>query len=119
MNFKPCGDCAVCCEGHLIGSAYGNSYGNGKKCLFLVEKKCSIYTARPEACKKYQCAWSQSLLPDHLRPDISGILVTVQTDKSDGKQYLKTTEINQTPNNEVYQYLDQFCQENNTYYIKC
>lgn len=119
MTFRSCGECAACCEGHLIGNAYGNNYGNGKKCIFLVNKTCSIYTSRPDACKKYQCAWTQSLLPDHLRPDLSGALVTVQTDKQSGEQYLKVTEIHNKVNEEIYHYLDEFCKENDTHYLKC
>jgi len=119
ISFIPCGDCTVCCEGYLIGNAYGNNYGHGKKCIFLVSKKCSIYTSRPEACKKYQCAWTQGLFPEQFRPDKSGVLVTVQTNKQTGKQFLKVTEISEKINNEIDQHLHESRKENDTYYIKC
>lgn len=118
IKFRSCGDCSICCEGHLIGNSYGNVYGNGKKCIFLVEKKCTIYTSRPTACKKYQCAWTQNLIPEEFRPDLSGVLVTVQTNKETGQQFLKTQEVSDKINQEIYFFLEEFCKENNTYYTK-
>lgn len=76
MEYRPCGDCTACCTGKLIGNAYGNPFNPSKKCVFLVEEKCSIYTTRPDLCRKYQCAWSEYLLDEDMRPDKCGVIVT-------------------------------------------
>lgn len=117
INFRECGDCIACCEGHLIGKAHGNSFGNGKKCIFLVQKKCTIYEDRPEVCRKYQCAWTQHLLPEWMKPNQCGLMVSVQ-DEPSGKQYLKAIEIHKNVAENVYDELKKFCSQNNTYYVK-
>lgn len=116
MNFRPCGDCTVCCEGHLVGKAHGNSFGNGKKCIFLVKQECTIYKDRPETCRKYQCGWSQGLFPEWMKPNKTGIMVSIEW--KEGKQYLKAIEISPKVEYNVYLELDKFCQQNNTYYVK-
>lgn len=79
MNtLKPCGECTACCEGFAESNIFGNVMRNGKKCVFLVDEKCCIYKDRPEVCIKFQCAWSQGIISDDLRPDKSGILAYVK-----------------------------------------
>jgi Fe-S-cluster containining protein len=87
MNFRECGPCTECCSGKLIGNSYGNEFGGGRKCIFLVEQKCTIYCTRPDSCQKYQCAWSQKLLSEKFRPDQCRVLVSVEM--FDGRQGLK------------------------------
>jgi Fe-S-cluster containining protein len=85
-EFRPCGPCTACCSGQLVGQAFGNFFGHGKPCVFLHENKCGIYNDRPPVCRKYQCAWSQGLLPEDLRPDKCGLMVSVVTQK-DGQHF--------------------------------
>lgn len=118
IELRPCGDCVACCEGHLIGNSYGNKFGNGKQCIFLVKQDCTIYTDRPETCRKYQCAWTQGLLPENLRPDQSGIMVSVEVDKEANKQFLKVIEMRSGIDYNTYKAVDDFCQANNTHYVK-
>jgi Fe-S-cluster containining protein len=92
-QFRPCGGCSACCEGYYAGVAYGNTFKNGKPCVFLVNKLCAIYDDRPGFCRKFQCAWSQHLLDESLRPDQCGLLVSVETHPDSGAQYLKAVEI--------------------------
>lgn len=92
MDFKECGECSACCQGHLIGDAYNHKFGNGKPCFYLRQEKCIIYKTRPDVCKKYQCAWTQHLFNDDLmRPDKLGIMVSVE--KLNNEQVLKAIEI--------------------------
>jgi Fe-S-cluster containining protein len=90
-NFRPCGDCNACCS-WLIGNAFGWEFGCGKSCKFLEDNKCGVHKARPEVCRNYQCAWSQYLLPEEMRPDKSGVLVSVEMNERE--QYLKAISIN-------------------------
>ncbi len=86
--FLECGTCNECCNGNLVGEAYGIPFGNNKPCHFLIEQKCSIYSSRPDACKKFQCGWSQNLFVDWMKPELSGILVSIEYD-TNNKQFLK------------------------------
>ncbi len=89
--FRDCGDCTACCT-WLIGDAFGWKFGEGKSCKFLECNKCGVHKARPEVCRNYQCAWSQHLLPEEMRPDKCNVLVSVENNEQG--QYLKILEIN-------------------------
>lgn len=117
-KFRPCGDCSECCSGALIGNSHGNRFGHGRACVFLVNKTCSIYKHRPQACQTFQCGWSQHILPESLKPNKCGVLVSVETDTVSNLQYLKVIEIRPIVEYWVYLEIDKFCKENNTYYIK-
>lgn len=116
MNFLECGDCHACCSGALVGSAYGTQFGLGKKCIFLVKECCTIYSVRPPTCQKYQCAWTQQILPEWMKPNKCGVLVSVET--APDKQYLKVIELVPKVGPEVYEELDKFVLENKTHYVK-
>ena len=116
MSFRECGDCTACCDGFLLGNSHGNRFGNKKSCIFLVHKKCSIYADRPQSCHYYQCAWTQGILPEWMKPNKCGVLVSVETQPD--KQYLKVIEMCEIIEHSVYAELEQFCTENNTYYIR-
>lgn len=115
MNFLSCGNCTACCDGNLIGNAYGIEFGNKKPCAFLIDKKCSIYSVRPNVCKKYQCAWSQGLFPEWMKPNTSGVLVSVENTQN--HQFLKIVKIHRDIDLKVFDFLDTWCKNNNTYYI--
>jgi hypothetical protein len=116
IKLKPCGDCVACCTGAMIGSAYGNNFHSNKPCVFLVEFKCAIYETRPETCRKFQCAWSQGLFPDWMKPTESNVLVSVE-DK-DGGQFLRVKLLTDNPLHEKTKaFLDEWTKENNTYYV--
>jgi Fe-S-cluster containining protein len=118
MNFRPCGDCNACCEGNLVGNAYGNRFGHGKPCVFLVNKTCSIHKTRPVSCQKYQCAWSQHLFSEWMKPTNSGVMISVETNFENNKQFLKVIELKPNIRFEVYQEIENFCRTNNTHYVK-
>lgn len=107
QTFRPCGDCSACCDGHYGGNAYGNQFGKLKPCVFLINKLCSIYETRPGFCQKYQCAWSQHLLNEDMRPDQCGLMVSVENNKETGKQFLKAVEIWKEVPYESYEKLDK------------
>ena len=114
VNFRPCGDCAACCEGHLIGKSHGNSFGLGKKCIFLVKQECTIYEERPEVCRKYHCMWKQGLFSEWMKPNKSGVIISAKWEN--GKQYLEVVEISREIDYNVYEEVKSFCMQNNIYY---
>lgn len=115
--FLECGTCNECCSGNLVGEAHGIPFGNNKPCHFLVEQKCSIYSSRPDVCKKFQCGWSQNLFVDWMKPELSGILVSIEYD-TNNKQFLKATIIkNKKLDSRAIPYLNEWAQKNNTYLV--
>lgn len=114
MEVRPCGSCTACCDGQLLGSAHGNPFGHSHACVFLVKKVCNIYPDRPKCCVNYQCAWSQHLLPEHMRPDQSGVLVSVE--RRDGVQFLKVVEMTPSISWEVLDQIDQAAKTLNTHW---
>lgn len=118
MTFRECGDCTACCDGWLIGNSYGNRFGNGKSCVFLVKKLCTIYKDRPQSCCDFQCAWTQNLFPEWMKPNQCGVMISVEWDKSRNIQFLRIIEMREVVDYIVYSEIEKFCNENNTYYIK-
>lgn len=116
MKFLECGSCNACCSGGLSGSAGGLPFGGGNPCKFLCRGSCSIYMFRPPVCKKYQCAWSQGLFTEEMKPTISNLLISVEVDGL-GKQFLKVIKLNCDIKKETLEYLDNWVKQNGTYYI--
>ena len=108
---RPCGDCTACCT-WLGGSAYGYEFGGGKSCKFLCETGCDVHKARPKVCEGYFCAWSQELLPEEMRPDKCGVLVSVENNENG--QYLKLTFIEKPINKGTLDYFKEWSQIMNT-----
>lgn len=117
MKFRECGDCLACCDGNLTGEVRGIPFGEGKPCSFLANKKCTIYSDRPEMCRNYQCAWSQFVLPLWMKPNKCGVMVSVEVDEN-GKQYLKAIELQKEIVYDVYASINKFTEENNTYWVR-
>lgn len=116
-EFRPCGDCSACCDGHYSGNAYGNYFGKRKPCIFLQNSLCNIYDTRPGFCRNFQCAWSQFLLDEDMRPDQCGLLVSVEKNKETGNQFLKAVEIWKDVPYETYQKIDRAARHLNTEWI--
>lgn len=116
MKFLHCGDCNACCNGGLIGEAHGHVFGEGVPCHYLNNQKCSIYKERPDVCKSYQCAWSQGLFTKELKPNKSGILVSVEV--KDGKQYLKVVDLIPNVSYNHIVYIDDWCRRHDTFYVR-
>ena len=109
MEFRPCGDCHECCTGKLVGNQYGNLMYPGRPCAFLLKDGCGIHGSRPKECRSYQCAWSQNLFPEWMRPDKTDALISVEV--KDGKQYLKVihkSDLNAATVDEI----NDFCERN-------
>ena len=97
----------------MIGDAFGWKFGAGKTCKFLECNGCGVHKARPESCRDYQCAWSQYLLPEEMRPDKCGFLVSVENNQNG--QYLKVLSINSKKISEKdIQWLNNWSEKMNT-----
>lgn len=72
---------------------------------------------RPHVCRKYQCAWSQGITSEHLRPDLSGVLVSVEIDDN-GHQFLKAMDVIKNPSCEIYDEIAAFVKTHHSYYVR-
>ena len=70
------GECDLCCR-YLSHEVYGQHITPGNPCRFIKEG-CSIHPNRPAQCKRYQCFWSQGILPEWMFPKDIGIMVSVK-----------------------------------------
>lgn len=106
---RECGECRACCEGWLVGDAFGCAFGHGKTCTFLRDG-CSVYLFRPQACKNFYCAWAQELLPESMRPDACGAMVTVE--RWSGGQFLRCISLGSPLGAAEKSHVLRFCEAN-------
>lgn len=72
---KECGECSECCR-HLIVDSPELTKVSGHLCGACVEHKgCSIYQARPQVCRQFNCSWVKLPLSGDWRPDRSQIII--------------------------------------------
>jgi len=115
-DFRDCGSCVECCKNLYIEDVYGHSVTPGNPCFFLCkERRCTIHENRPQTCRNFQCAWSQHLLPEWMKPDQSNVLVSVEN-WGDCKQYqmLRVISINEGYDVRTFAWILDFCLNNNT-----
>ena len=103
---RECGNCQACCQGWLVGNAFGIDFGNRKACAFL-QTNCTVYNFRPQMCQKYFCGWAQELFPEWMQPNLCKVLINVQN-WSKG-QYLKCIEMGEKMSDDVLIEIQKFC----------
>jgi hypothetical protein len=71
---RTCGECTACCVAFDVGALDKPA---GVACRHLrVEGGCGVYSARPEVCRAFACAWlSDATWKDDERPDELGVLI--------------------------------------------
>lgn len=114
---RECGDCSACCDGNLVATILSNKMGDGKPCVFLVDKKCVVYDNRPEVCRNYHCAWRQGLFDEDLKPNISNVMISVENETPQ-KQFLRVIELGENVSEETYVKIKEFTDKHNTYFVK-
>ncbi len=74
---RECGACTACCFEITIDDREMRKPPR-QTCVHCVAEGCGIYADRPQDCRTWFCAWRRVAdLPDHLRPDRSGVLACV------------------------------------------
>ena len=76
MEFRECGECDLCCR-WLSHNVYGQEITVDSPCRFI-KNGCSIHKNRPAHCKRYECLWSQGVLPEWMFPKDIRIIVSVK-----------------------------------------
>jgi hypothetical protein len=86
---RTCGECVACCveiaidDPQLLKPA-------GQPCAHCGPKGCAIYDARPHSCRAWFCAWRRMAgLPEHLRPDRSGLMACLMERPGDANPLLR------------------------------
>lgn len=76
---RECGDCTVCCEGHIGGKIYGVEL-LGAPCRFLKsDEGCGIHEYRPSKCRKFFCGWILDKdIPEENKPNVTGIIPVIE-----------------------------------------
>lgn len=118
VKIRPCDGCTICCSGHLVGIAFGSTFGFGKPCIALIDdnntsvsKGCSRYEKRPYTCKSYYCGWSQSLIDEKYKPDLCGWLMSIEQDPEG--QYIRAIQFEENANREALDDIIRFAKEQN------
>lgn len=92
---RSCGTCAACCT--YLGITALRKFPN-QVCKHLDGRnpthRCTIYASRPEACSMFKCGWLLNLGTDLMRPDLSGVLVSLYApEHGDGERMSATLTI--------------------------
>lgn len=85
---RSCGSCTVCCQVLEIKALAKPA---GVLCEHNTGASCGIYRDRPRACAKWFCLWRKiGALPDELRPDRSGVILSLENDPTADDPFLRT-----------------------------
>ena len=90
---RSCHGCTACCDGWLVGEAYGHSFYPGRKCHFVSDEGCSIYEQRPyDPCHTFKCEWLiNKEFPEWLKPSLSKVIFVNR--QIDGIPYISANEM--------------------------
>lgn len=108
---RECGDCSMCCEGHLTANIHGIQMTKGLPCHFLGKCDgggCTIYDQRPQLCQDYHCLWKITpTLPEWMKPNKSDVIMAYNEDEMNGKQvgYLTMREGNKPIRSDILNYV--------------
>jgi hypothetical protein len=79
---RDCGDCVVCCETLKIDTPALSKPAN-TLCRHSTGHGCGIHAVRPDICRAWFCAWRRTAaMPDAARPDLSGLLVSLDFNRT-------------------------------------
>lgn len=84
---RTCGSCTVCCQALEVQALAKPA---GVLCEHSTGAACGIYRDRPRACAQWYCLWRKiGALPDALRPDRSGVMLSLETDPAADDPFLR------------------------------
>lgn len=83
MERRPCGECTACCTTHEVPTLSKTEWVRCEHLRTRTEDSvagCTIYAKRPAECAKWNCMWRKGFGQPHDRPDISGVVFSVNAD---------------------------------------
>lgn len=73
---RTCGTCTLCCKLPRVAELNKPA---GVWCVSCHEGQgCTIYDSRPQVCRFYMCGWLGGVGSDEMRPDKSGVILSLQ-----------------------------------------
>tara|TARA_R110000803_G_C11723371_1_gene288570 strand:+ start:46 stop:483 length:438 start_codon:yes stop_codon:yes gene_type:complete len=108
---RECGECTMCCEGHLAGEVYGKKIAKNTPCHFVtLNKGCNIYKDRPQdPCKNYKCAWiTDKEIPYWMKPNVVDAIIDWRKTRK-GEGYLHVVEGKNPLTIEVLHWVITYC----------
>lgn len=79
---RACGDCTACCTVLTVDTPEFRKAG-GTPCVNLTPNGCGIHPTRPHICRTWFCGWRRTeTMPDQARPDRSGLIVSLNFERS-------------------------------------
>ncbi|MGZ3264957.1 MAG: YkgJ family cysteine cluster protein [Croceibacterium sp.] len=86
---RACSECVACCVEIAIDDPQ-LSKPAGTPCVHCGPRGSAIYDTRPHSCRAWFCAWRRLPdLPDHLRPDRSGLMACLMERPADANPLLR------------------------------
>lgn len=84
---RTCGSCTICCHALEVKALAKPA---GVPCQHSTGTACGIYRDRPSTCAKWHCLWRKiGALPDALRPDRAGVMLSLETDPAANDPFLR------------------------------
>lgn len=71
---RQCGDCTLCCK--ILGVAELNKKAREYCPHCEINQGCKIYQTRPKECSDFQCLWLLGEIPEDLKPNKTGVMLT-------------------------------------------
>ena len=105
MEFRECGECDLCCR-WLSHNVYGQEITLDSPCRFI-KNGCSIHKNRPAHCKRYECLWSQGVLPEWMFPKDIRIIVSVKNWPHEKGKWLELVDPENKMNDEIFEELQK------------
>lgn len=66
-----CNGCTICCNVLAIEAIDKRAHETCPYC----DNGCTIYDARPNVCRRFECAWLVGKWREELRPDRCGVMI--------------------------------------------
>ncbi|MDE4910377.1 hypothetical protein PQI07_06630 [Methylobacterium sp. 092160098-2] len=86
---RECGECVMCCKALHIDTQELKKPPD-VLCVHNTGTGCGIYETRPSVCRTWLCLWRRiETLPQHMRPDRSGLLLSAEFGHQNGDPFQK------------------------------
>ena len=102
---RDCGECDLCCR-WLSHNVYGQEITLDSPCRFI-KNGCSIHKNRPAHCKRYECMWSQGVLPEWMFPKDIRIIVSVKNWPHEKGKWLELIDPEKKMTDEIFNELQK------------
>lgn len=92
---RACNGCTACCDGWLNANINGTPMYRGRRCQWVGEKGCEIYSERPkDPCHTYRCIWlDDKNVPHWMKPSLANVILSKRKTKHNEIEYIEMLEM--------------------------